>query len=102
MIRRMSGRWPTTTGTAQDTDGHGNTVPIAVAPHRLPVLGHLVPLLCDPVGFMASLPAHGDLVSIGLGRVTAVVVCDLELIRQMLRKDRIFDKAGHNSTAGES
>ncbi|MFI6214045.1 cytochrome P450 [Nocardia brasiliensis] len=72
----------------------GATVRVATAPHRLPVLGHLLSLRRDPLGFMASLPAHGELVRIGLGPVTAVVVCDPELTQQMLRQDRIFDKGG--------
>ncbi|GAA1632421.1 cytochrome P450 [Nocardia ninae] len=75
-------------------------MPIAMAPHRLPVLGHLAPMLRDPLGFMASLPAHGDLVAIGLGPVTAVVVCDLELTRQVLLHDKIFDKGGPTFDSG--
>ncbi|GAB2707022.1 cytochrome P450 [Nocardia thraciensis] len=69
-------------------------MPITVAPHRLPVLGHLVPLLRDPFRFMESLPAHGNLVGIGLGPFTAVVVCDPDLTQQVLRDDRVFDKGG--------
>ncbi|MEU7143462.1 cytochrome P450 [Nocardia sp. NPDC046473] len=65
-----------------------------MAPGRLPLLGHLVPLLRDPLGFMASLPAHGDLVEIGLGPITAVVVCDPDLTQRMLRLDSVFDKGG--------
>lgn len=68
--------------------------PITVAPHRLPVLGHMVSLLRDPLGFLGSLPAHGDLVRIGLGPVTAVAVCDPDLTQELLRRDRIFDKGG--------
>ncbi|WP_405166513.1 cytochrome P450 [Nocardia sp. NBC_01499] len=75
-------------------------VPIAVAPHGLPLLGHLVPLVRDRLGFLASLPAHGDLVSIRIGPVTAVVVCDPGLTQQVLRQDRIFDKGGPLFDAG--
>ncbi|MVU76625.1 cytochrome P450 [Nocardia sp. ET3-3] len=67
---------------------------IAVAPHRLPVLGHMVSLLRDPLEFLRSLPAHGDLVRVGLGPVSAVAVCDAELTRELLRRDRVFDKGG--------
>ncbi|MEU6872139.1 cytochrome P450 [Streptomyces sp. NPDC046751] len=63
-------------------------------PGALPVLGHLMPFLRDPLVFLRSLPQHGDLVRIRLGPVTAVVVCDLELTRQVLREDRVFDKGG--------
>ncbi|WP_029892666.1 cytochrome P450 [Nocardia brasiliensis] len=69
-------------------------VPIVTAPQGLPGLGHLVPLLRDPLDFLSSLPRYGDLVRIGIGPFTAVVVCDPELLRHMLRHDRIFDKGG--------
>ncbi|MFI9503637.1 cytochrome P450 [Nocardia sp. NPDC052566] len=67
---------------------------IATARRRLPLVGHLVPLLRDPLGLMTSLPAYGDLVRIGIGPVTAVVVCDPQLTQQVLRRDRVFDKGG--------
>ncbi|WP_405164751.1 cytochrome P450 [Nocardia sp. NBC_01499] len=70
------------------------TSTIATAPHRLPLLGHFVPLLRDPAGFVASLPAYGDLVRIGMGPITAVMVCDPQLTQQVLRHDRVFDKGG--------
>ncbi|WP_433672592.1 cytochrome P450 [Nocardia sp. CA-136227] len=67
---------------------------IAAVPHRLPLLGHMVTLLRDPLGFLSSLPAHGDLVRIGLGPVDAVAVCDPGLTQELLRRDRVFDKGG--------
>lgn len=67
---------------------------IASVPNRLPLLGHMVPLLRDPLGFLSSLPAHGDLVRIGLGPVEAVAVCDPGLTQELLRQDRVFDKGG--------
>ena len=67
---------------------------LPVAPRSLPLLGHLVPLLRDPLAFLSSLPAHGDLVKIRLGPGAAVVVCDPELTRQVLVDDRTFDKGG--------
>ncbi|WP_433593995.1 hypothetical protein [Nocardia sp. CA-145437] len=67
---------------------------IAAAPNRLPLLGHMVSLLRDPLGFLSSLPAHGDLVRIGLGPVDAVAVCDPGLTQELLRRDRVFDKGG--------
>jgi cytochrome P450 len=63
-------------------------------PGRLPLVGHAPRLLSDPCGFLASLPAHGDLVRIGLGPHTATVVCHPELTRQILADDRTFDKGG--------
>ncbi|MFE3989286.1 cytochrome P450 [Nocardia tengchongensis] len=67
---------------------------IAAVPHRLPLLGHMVSLLRDPLGFLSSLPMHGDLVRVGLGPVTAVAVCDPALTQELLRRDRVFDKGG--------
>ncbi|AYF77941.1 cytochrome P450 [Nocardia yunnanensis] len=73
-----------------------------MAPGPWPVLGHLVPITRDPLGFMESLPAHGDLVRISLGPITAVVICDPELTHRMFRRDRIFDKGGpHFDSARE-
>lgn len=86
---------------------HGDTtddekVPIVTAPGLLPVLGHLVPIVRDPLGFVESLPAHGDLVTIKLGRMPAVMICDPDLTQQMFRQDRIFDKGGpHFDSARE-
>ncbi|MFE9575278.1 cytochrome P450 [Nocardia sp. NPDC006044] len=79
---------------ARGAGAPGGSAPIAMAPNRLPVLGHALSLLRDPLGFMAGLPAHGDLVGIGLGPVTAVVVCDLDLTREVLLHDKLFDKGG--------
>jgi cytochrome P450 len=67
---------------------------IAIAPGALPVLGHGIPLLRDPLGFLAALPRVGDLVRIRIGPATAVVVCDPELLGDVLHDDRTFDKGG--------
>src|SRR5262249_47238131 len=67
---------------------------IPVAPRALPLAGHLLPLLRDPLAFLTSLPAQGGLVRIRLGPVTLVVICDPELTRQALVDDRLFDKGG--------
>ncbi|MGC7102091.1 cytochrome P450 [Amycolatopsis lurida] len=68
--------------------------PIPTVPGALPLLGHLPQLLRDPLGFFASLPAHGDLVAVRIGRAEAVVVCDPGLVREILQNDQIFDKGG--------
>jgi pentalenene oxygenase len=60
----------------------------------LPLLGHVVALLRDPLRFLTSLPAQGDLVRIRIGFLTAVVVCDQDLTCQVLIDDRTFDKGG--------
>jgi cytochrome P450 len=64
------------------------------APGALPLLGHTLALLRDPLRFLSSLPEHGDLVRIRLGLVEAIVVCDPELTRQMLLDGRTFEKGG--------
>ncbi|MFI5677527.1 cytochrome P450 [Streptomyces cellulosae] len=47
-----------------------------------------------PLEFLNSLPAHGDLVEIRLGPLRAWVVCHPDLVHQMLRDTRTFDKGG--------
>lgn len=64
------------------------------APGALPLLGHTLSLLSDPLSFLTSLPEHGDLVRIRIGPLQAMVVCTPELARQVLLNDRIFDKVG--------
>ncbi|MFD8148940.1 cytochrome P450 [Streptomyces sp. NPDC059708] len=67
---------------------------IPTAPGALPLLGHLVPLLRDPLGFLTRLPRHGDLLQVRLGPLPVIVVCDPALTGQVLREDRTFDKGG--------
>jgi pentalenene oxygenase len=67
---------------------------VPLAPGCLPVLGHVVPIARDPMGFVSSLPAHGDLVRLRLGPHPVLMVCDPELTRHVLIDDRTFDKGG--------
>ncbi|XXX81532.1 cytochrome P450 [Sorangium sp. So ce134] len=53
-----------------------------------------MPLLRDSLGFLMSLPEHGDLVRVRLGPFPATLVCDPGLTRHVLRDDRTFDKGG--------
>ncbi|MER5418043.1 cytochrome P450 [Streptomyces virginiae] len=71
-----------------------NTSQIPSAAGGLPLLGHVVPLLRDPLGFLTRLPEYGDLVRVNFGPLSALVVCDPALIGQVLRDDRTFDKGG--------
>ncbi|MDT3396402.1 cytochrome P450 [Streptomyces sp. B1866] len=64
------------------------------APGALPLLGHTLGFLRDPLRFLRSLPAFGDMVTIRLGPFDALVVCAPELARQVLVDDRTFDKGG--------
>lgn len=72
---------------------HAPGIP-ANAPGAWPLLGHLPHLRRDPLAFLRSLPVHGDLVRIRLGPIPAFVLCDPELVHQMLRAPATFDKGG--------
>lgn len=67
---------------------------LPTAPGALPLLGHVIPLMHDPLAFLASLPAYGELVRIRLGPTVAVVVCDPELTHRVLHDDRTYDRGG--------
>jgi pentalenene oxygenase len=67
---------------------------IATAPGALPLLGHLVRLLRDPLGFLRALPEHGDLVRVRLGPLEAIMVCNPGLIHHVLLDDQTLDKGG--------
>ncbi|WP_189382388.1 cytochrome P450 [Streptosporangium nondiastaticum] len=67
---------------------------LRTAPGALPLLGHSVKLIRDPLGFLESLPAHGGLVEIRLGPVPGYVVCHPALCHQVLVDDQTFDKGG--------
>jgi cytochrome P450 len=69
-------------------------VPTQSAPAALPLLGHAVQLARDPLRFLTSLPAHGDVVRIRLGPWPAFVVCPPDLVHRVLLDDRTFDKGG--------
>jgi pentalenene oxygenase len=64
------------------------------APGAFPLVGHVGRLLRQPRRFLASLPDHGDLVTIRLGAREAHVVCHPRLLRTVLGDDRTFDKDG--------
>ncbi|WP_280449808.1 cytochrome P450 [Nocardia brasiliensis] len=64
------------------------------APGRLPLVGHLVPLLRDPLALLRALPACGDLVRIDLGAAAVTMICDPVLTDYVLRHDEVFDKGG--------
>lgn len=67
---------------------------ITMASGCLPVVGHTVAMLRDPVRFFASLPSCGDLVRVRFGPAEMIAVCDPELTRRMLLDDRTFDRGG--------
>ncbi|MEU7768735.1 hypothetical protein AB0B25_27005 [Nocardia sp. NPDC049190] len=61
---------------------------------RFRLVGNVIRLVRDPLQALAALPAQGDIVPIGLGRRRAFVICDPELMRQVLVDDRTYDKGG--------
>ncbi len=64
------------------------------APGNLPLVGHALQLLRDPFTFLNSLPAQGDMVQIRIGPLSAIMLCNPALTRQVLVNDRLFDKGG--------
>lgn len=75
-------------------DPAGIAPEVPVAQGALPLLGHLVPLARDPLGFLRDLATREGLLRVRLGPISAVVVCDPGLTREVLRRDRVFDKGG--------
>ncbi|GAA3291972.1 cytochrome P450 [Streptomyces cinereospinus] len=47
-----------------------------------------------PLDFLNSLPEQGDLVALRLGPRRAWMICDPQLVHQMLREPHVFDKGG--------
>ncbi|MBP2473331.1 cytochrome P450 [Crossiella equi] len=68
-------------------DVSSGTRQAAVVPGRLPLLGHTLPMLRDPLRFLTSLGAHGDVVKIFLGPVPVTVVTTPELALRLLAVD---------------
>ena len=69
------------------------------APSRLPGLGHLLPLFCDPLRFFKNLRTTGDLVRIDLGTLPVYVPTSADLIHEVMvaqarhfEKGRLFDR----------
>ncbi|WP_110946301.1 cytochrome P450 [Streptomyces avicenniae] len=67
---------------------------VPLAPGGLPLLGHALPLLRDPLAFISSLSGYRGLVRVRLGPTSAVVVCDPDLTRHVFLNDRVYDKGG--------
>ena len=60
---------------------------IAMAPGRLPLVGHAVAVLRSPLGFFTSLRDHGGVVLVRLGPMPAYVVTSPDLVRRILVQD---------------
>lgn len=74
-------------------------MPVPVAPGRLPLLGHTLPMLRKRWRFTASLRHHGDIVRVDLGTMHTYFVTNPRLVHELLtakgtqfRKGVLFDK----------
>ncbi|MER5638604.1 cytochrome P450 [Kitasatospora sp. NPDC002227] len=67
---------------------------VSTAPGGLPLIGHALLMGRRPLEFLASLPAHGDLVELRLGPGRAYLPCHPDLIQQVLVNARVFDTGG--------
>jgi cytochrome P450 len=72
---------------------------IPTAPGNLPVLGHSLSLMREPLAFMESLRPYGDVVRIFMGRLPVYVVTSSALVHRLLvaeagnvDKGKLFDK----------
>jgi cytochrome P450 len=63
---------------------YGHSAP--TAPKRLPLLGHAVPFLSDPLGFLASMRDVGDVVQVYLLARPIHVVVGPELVHELLTR----------------
>ncbi|MEU0875901.1 cytochrome P450 [Nocardia brasiliensis] len=75
-------------------DGGLESQAIPTVPGALPMVGHSLALLRDPLAFISALPAYGDVTTIRIGSLPMVLVCDPLLTRQVLLEDSTYDKGG--------
>ncbi|WP_051581535.1 cytochrome P450 [Pseudonocardia acaciae] len=75
------------------------TVEVPTAPGRLPLVGHLFKLLGNPMPFLESLRAQGDIVRVFFGPLEVYVILRPQLFHEVLvrksgafRKGRLLDK----------
>lgn len=68
---------------------------VGAAPGALPVLGHSRQLRSDPLGFLASLHQHGDIVAIRMGPTPLNVLCRHDLAHHLLvERSKDFGRGG--------
>ncbi|MER7462460.1 cytochrome P450 [Streptomyces sp. NPDC097981] len=67
---------------------------VTAAPRRLPLVGHALLMGRDPLAFLSSLPALGDLVEVRIGTKPAYLPCHPELVQQVLLNARVYDTGG--------
>ncbi|MFF3693219.1 cytochrome P450 [Streptomyces sp. NPDC002221] len=67
---------------------------VAIAPGCLPLVGHSLALLRDPIGILQSIRPLGDLVEIRLGTLSVYAVNSPALLREMLVTDAVSYEKG--------
>lgn len=67
---------------------------IPPAPGGLPLIGHGVKLMRNPLALLSALPEHGPMCRIQLAADTVVFVSDPDLTSQVLADDKLYDKGG--------
>ncbi|WP_433622260.1 cytochrome P450 [Nocardia sp. CA-120079] len=67
---------------------------IPLVPGGLPLIGHGVALMRNPLGLLSALPEHGPMCRIRLGTDTVVFVSDPDLTSQVFVDDKVYDKGG--------
>ncbi|MFI5533409.1 cytochrome P450 [Kitasatospora sp. NPDC051853] len=85
--------------TAPDTTPATAVAVVPTAPGRLPLLGHMLSLTRDPLGFVRSLAEVGELVRLELGTMPVYFVTTPELAHAVMvthgssfEKGRLFDR----------
>ncbi|MCX4545507.1 cytochrome P450 [Streptomyces sp. NBC_01565] len=81
------------------TEPAGPTMNAPVAPGRLPLLGHALPLWRQPIAFMESLREHGDIVRLDIGTWPVHMLTNPDHVHavlveraQQFGRGRVFDR----------
>ncbi|WP_327097033.1 cytochrome P450 [Nocardia vinacea] len=67
---------------------------IPLVPGGLPLIGHGLALMRNPLGLLSALPEYGPMCRIRLAADTVVFVSDADLTSQVLADDKVYDKGG--------
>jgi cyclooctatin synthase len=63
-------------------------------PSKMALLGYLLRVRANPLALLAALAERGDLVEIALGPLCTHVVCNPDLVHDVLSRPQEFDKGG--------
>lgn len=70
------------------------TYRLGSAPRGVPLLGNALQIFKDPLAYLPALRQQGDLVKVRLGTSTAYVAVTHDVVQEVLRNPRVFDKGG--------